>query len=35
MLLTGGIGLLQSFLFALLCVWVAGRLSKLGIRLKL
>ncbi|GAB3766602.1 DUF5009 domain-containing protein [Spirosoma pomorum] len=35
MLLTGGIGLLQSFLFALLCVWVAGRLSKLGVRLKL
>jgi predicted acyltransferase len=35
MLLTGGIGLLQSFLFALLCVWAAGRLSKLGVRLKL
>jgi hypothetical protein len=34
-LLTGGIGLLQSLLFALLCVWVAGRLNKLGIRLKL
>jgi hypothetical protein len=34
-LLTGGVGLFQSLLFAILCVWVAGRLSKLGIRLKL
>lgn len=34
-LLTGAIGLLKSLLFALLCVWVAGRLNKVGIRLKL
>ena len=34
-LLTGGIGLLKSLLFALLCVWVAGGLNRLGIRLKL
>jgi predicted acyltransferase len=34
-LLTGGIGLVKSLLFALLCVWVAGRLNRFGIRLKL
>ncbi|QMU26963.1 heparan-alpha-glucosaminide N-acetyltransferase domain-containing protein [Adhaeribacter radiodurans] len=34
-MLTGGVGLLKSFVFALLCVWVAGLLSKKGIRLKL
>ncbi len=34
-LLTGGVGLLKSFLFALLCVWITGRLNKIGIRLKL
>ncbi|GAB3321113.1 lpg1661 family Dot/Icm T4SS effector [Larkinella ripae] len=34
-LLTGGIGLLKSFLFALLCVWITGLLSRAGIRLKL
>ena len=32
---SGGIGLLKSLLFAVLCVVVAGRLNKLGIRLKL
>ncbi len=35
MMLTGSNGLLKSFLFALLCVWVVGLLNKLGIRLKL
>jgi heparan-alpha-glucosaminide N-acetyltransferase len=34
-LLTGGVGLLKSLLFALLCVWVTGGLNKAGIRLKL
>lgn len=34
-LLTGGVGLLKSFLFALLCVWITGRLNRLGARLKL
>ncbi|GAB3931199.1 DUF5009 domain-containing protein [Larkinella terrae] len=34
-LLTGGIGLLKSFLFALLCVWITGLLGKAGVRLKL
>jgi hypothetical protein len=34
-LLTGGVGLLKSFLFALLCVFVTGLLNKVGIRLKL
>lgn len=34
-MLTGSIGLAKSFIFALLCVWVAGWLSKNGIRLKL
>lgn len=34
-LLTGAVGLLKSLLFALLCVWVAGWLSKRGVRLKL
>lgn len=35
MLLTGGVGLLKSAVFALLCVWVTGRLNRLGIRLRL
>ncbi len=34
-LLIGGIGLLKSFLFALLCVWITKILGKAGIRLKL
>lgn len=34
-LLTGGIGLLKALGFALICVWIAGGLSKLGVRLKL
>ena len=34
-LITGGVGLLKSFLFALLCVWAAGKLSRAGVRLKL
>ncbi|WP_460936145.1 DUF5009 domain-containing protein [Spirosoma humi] len=34
-LLTGGVGLLKSVLFALLCVWITGRLNKIGVRLKL
>jgi predicted acyltransferase len=34
-LLTGGIGLFKTFLFALICVAAAGRLSKWGVRLKL
>lgn len=33
--LTGGVGLFKSFLFALVCVWVAGKLSRAGVRLKL
>ena len=32
---TGGVGLLKSFLLALICIIIAGRLNKLGIRLKL
>jgi heparan-alpha-glucosaminide N-acetyltransferase len=35
LMLTGGTGLLKSFLFALLCVWIAGRANKSGVRLKL
>jgi heparan-alpha-glucosaminide N-acetyltransferase len=35
LMLTGAVGLLKSFVFALLCVWVAGILSRRGIRLKL
>ncbi|CCH01425.1 hypothetical protein FAES_3417 [Fibrella aestuarina BUZ 2] len=34
-LLTGGVGLIKSLLFALLCVGVTGGLNRLGIRLKL
>lgn len=34
-MLIGGVGLLKSFLFALLCVLITGRLIRLGIRLKL
>jgi predicted acyltransferase len=34
-MLTGAVGLTKSFVFALLCVWMAGLLSKNGIRLKL
>lgn len=34
-MLIGGIGLMKSFLFALLCVFITGWLSKIGIRLKL
>lgn len=34
-LLTGGVGLLKSFIFAVLCAWVTGRLNTLGVRLKL
>lgn len=34
-MLTGGVGLLKSFLFALLCVFITGGLIRLGIRLKL
>jgi len=33
--LTGGIGLFKSFLFALLCVFITGLLNKGGIKLKL
>lgn len=33
--LIGGVGLLKSFFFALLCVGIAGWLSKKGVRLKL
>ena len=33
--LTGGIGLLKSLLFAILCAWVTGLLNKAGIKLKL
>ena len=35
LLVTGGIGLMKSFLFALLCVLITGLLSKVGVRLKL
>ncbi|MBP2157526.1 MULTISPECIES: heparan-alpha-glucosaminide N-acetyltransferase domain-containing protein [Asticcacaulis] len=34
-LLTGSIGLVKALGFALICVWIAGGLSKVGIRLKL
>jgi heparan-alpha-glucosaminide N-acetyltransferase len=34
-LITGGIGLLKSILFALLCIWVTYGLNRIGIRLKL
>ena len=34
-LLTGGIGLIKSFLFAILCVVITGLLNKSGVRLKL
>jgi len=34
-LLTGGIGLLKSALFSLLCVLITGLLIRLGLRLKL
>jgi len=34
-ILVGGIGLLKSFLFALLCATITGWLSKWGVRLKL
>jgi heparan-alpha-glucosaminide N-acetyltransferase len=34
-LLEGAVGLVKSFLFALLCVWMAKNLSRLGIKLKL
>lgn len=35
LLLTGGIGLLKSFVFAVLCAWVTGVLNRQGIRLRL
>ncbi|MBK5279189.1 MAG: DUF5009 domain-containing protein [Bacteroidia bacterium] len=34
-LLLGGLGLLKSFLFAMLCVFMTGSLNRLGVRLKL
>jgi heparan-alpha-glucosaminide N-acetyltransferase len=34
-LLTGGIGLFKSFLFAMLCVFITGALIRLGVRMKL
>ncbi len=34
-LLTGGMSLIKSLLLALICVWIAGGLRKLGIRLRL
>ncbi len=34
-ILTGGVGLLKSFLFAMLCVFITGWLIRLGVRLKL
>ena len=33
--LIGGVGLVKSFLFALLCAWITGRLNKVGVKLKL
>lgn len=33
--LTGGIGLVKSFLFALLCVWITAKLNKAGVKLKI
>ncbi len=35
LILTGGLGLIKSFLFALLCAVITGALSKVGVRLKL
>lgn len=35
MLLTGGVGLIKSFLFAIFCAVITGGLIKIGIRLKL
>ncbi|ESQ87356.1 hypothetical protein ABAC460_20240 [Asticcacaulis sp. AC460] len=35
LLTTGGPGLIKSLLLALICVWIAGGLSKLGVKLKL
>ena len=35
MMLTGIVGLIKSFLFALLVVWIAGKLGKRGLQLKL
>jgi predicted acyltransferase len=32
---TGGVGLMKSFLFALLCVFITGGLNRVGVRLKL
>ena len=34
-IITGGVGLLKSFLLALLCVFITGGLNKVGVRLKL
>ncbi len=34
-MLTGGVGLIKSFAFALLCVFIAGFLGKRGVQLKL
>ena len=34
-MLNGGVGLIKSFLFALLCVFIAGLLEKKGVQLKL
>lgn len=34
-MLSGGVGLLKSFLFALLCVWITAVLIRLGVRMKL
>jgi hypothetical protein len=34
-IITGGVGLLKSFLLAILCVNIAGWLNKVGIKLKL
>lgn len=34
-LVTGGVGLAKSFLFALLCVFITGSLNKAGIKLKI
>lgn len=34
-ILHGNIGLLKSFLFALLCVWVTGQLNRANVRLRL
>jgi hypothetical protein len=34
-MLDGAVGLLKSFLFALLCVFITGGLIKSGVRMKL